>query len=90
MTDGMWDFSGSCAPGGTVFTGQRTFTLGCFQWRRNAKGKMVKGRVQYRVKGLVENPEPAFQAARKFCDKKNAQIAAMVKNLPGIIDALKG
>ena len=78
--EGMWDFAGSCAPGeegGTVLTSQETFTLGCFQWVRRGKdgqGKgLKKGKVQYRIKGHVSDPERAYRDARNYCARKNAE-----------------
>lgn len=78
--EGMWDFAGSCAPPedgsrGSVFPGQLTFTLGCFQWvRRSGSKKLKRGRVTYRVNGHVESPKVAYEAARAYCAKKNARL----------------
>jgi hypothetical protein len=77
--EGMWDFAGSCAPPehGARLTSQETFTLGCFQWVRIARGKKLKkGKVQYRVKGNASDPAPAYVAARAYCAKKNAMLEA--------------
>ena len=75
--EGMWDFDGACAPpedgGRATFSGQLTFTLGCFQWVKRSKGKALKrGRVTYRVNGHVESPKTAYEAARAYCARKNA------------------
>ena len=71
--EGMWDFSGSCAPGSATFSCE-TFSLGCFQWLKKADGKgWKKSAVRYRVKGMTADPEPTFEAARKYCEKKNKQ-----------------
>jgi hypothetical protein len=82
VREGEWDFDGSCAPkeGSTkgYFTGQMTFTLGCFQWVRRGKdgqgSGLKKGKVQYRVKGHVSETDEAYRKAREYCAKKNAQI----------------
>ena len=75
--EGEWDFDGSCAPkedsSGRSY-GQETFTLGCFQWVKMARGKRLKkGKVQYRVKGHVTEAAEAYRKAREYCAKKNAQ-----------------
>lgn len=76
---GMWDFDGSCAPaedgsGHKTWGGQETFTLGCFQWVKTARGnRLKKGKVSYRIKGRVESPKEAYEAARVYCAKKNAR-----------------
>ena len=81
--EGEWDFDGSCAPpengGGPIWDGMETFSLGCFQWVRrgnDGRGKgLKKGKVQYRVKGLVADPADAYGRARAYCARKNAQAA---------------
>lgn len=82
---GMWDFSGACAPtrnadGTFSFPSgiyYETFTLGCFQWEKKSSGKKLKkGRVRYRVNGTRHDPQAAWDAAKAYCDKKNAQVAA--------------
>jgi len=79
--EGMWDFAGSCAPAeGHAAAGwpmQETFSLGCFQWVRRGKngtGTGLKpGKVQYRIKGRVDNSAEAYERARAFCAKKNKE-----------------
>lgn len=77
--EGKWDFSGSCAPsenGSAVWAGQQTFSLGCFQWVKRKSGKGFRpGKVRYRIKGHVSEPQIAYAKAREFCDKKNASEA---------------
>lgn len=73
---GTWDFYGACAPNEDAreLSMQETFTLGCFQWVSMARGRGVKrGKVQYRVKGSTRSPREAYDEARAFCAKKNAQ-----------------
>ena len=75
--EGMWDFEGPCAPnedGSNPPWGQETFTLGCFQWVRMARGKKLKkGKISYRIKGHAADPAPVYAAARAYCAKKNAE-----------------
>lgn len=79
--EGMWDFDGSCAPGedgsGPQWAWMETFSLGCFQWVRRGKdgtgAGLKKGRVQYRVKGRVDAPKAAYEAARAYCARRNAR-----------------
>lgn len=78
-----WDFDGSCAPkedGSDIrFHGQEKFTLGVFQWVPRASGKGLKrGKVVHRIKGDCNNPRSAYEAARAFVAKKNAQNAGMM------------
>jgi hypothetical protein len=84
--EGEWDFEGSCAPredGSDIprFSGHISFTLGCFQWvRRGRDGQgsaLKKGTIQHRVKGRVEDPGPAYAAARAFCERKNDKIGTL-------------
>ena len=80
--EGEWDFDGSCAPSENVgrydeIRWNHTFSLGCFQWvkrGKNGEGKgLKKGRVMYRVKGYTDSPKEAYEKARAYCAKKNAQ-----------------
>ncbi len=76
--EGDWDFDGACAPPETgsrgKWSGQETFSLGCFQWKRCALGQgLKKGKTTYRIKGRCDNPAPAYESARAFCSKKNAE-----------------
>jgi hypothetical protein len=76
---GTWDFYGACAPyehGPIRRSGhQESFTLGVFQWVKRAGGKRTKrGKVVYRVKGRVDAPAEAYDAARAFCARKNAEV----------------
>jgi hypothetical protein len=76
--EGMWDFDGARAPredgsGGIRNWGQQMFSLRCFQWVRKARGKGLKpGKGAYRIKGRFDDPQPAYEAARAYCAKKNA------------------
>lgn len=78
---GMWDFDGSCAPAENDvnlgrWSGQETFTLGCFQWQAKSRGKdLKKGKVFYRINGRTSDPKPAYERARAYCAKKNAEAA---------------
>lgn len=87
--EGEWDFDGSCAPGEGktslgVYPGQETFSLGCFQWEKSRSGHgLKKGKVQYRIKGRIGAEfEKAFESARTFCQKKNAQAEAACAPFP--------
>lgn len=79
--EGEWDFDGSCAPnenGSSLRNTQyETFSLGCFQWVRRGKNGtgegLKKGPVKHRVKGFTDRPAEAYQKAREFCARKNAQ-----------------
>lgn len=73
--EGMWDFDGSCVPDPhRPYAGQQTFSLGCFQWVRKARGRGLKrGKVMWRAKGLCSEREKVFAAAQAYCDEKNAQ-----------------
>lgn len=78
-----WDFDGSCAPnedGSDIrIHGQATFTLGVFQWVPTKNRRYLKrGKVAHRIKGDCNNPRPAYEAARAFVAKKNAQGAGMM------------
>lgn len=70
-----WDFYGACAPNeddAVAHARQETFTLGCFQWEPKSRGPGVKkGKVRYRVKGKMDDPKKAFDAARDYCARKN-------------------
>lgn len=82
--EGEWDFYGSCAPSRDgsepVFAGQVTFTLGLFQWVRRGRagsGKGLKcGKVQYRVKGRVDNAAAAYFEAERLCSERNSGATA--------------
>ncbi|MAM24012.1 MAG: hypothetical protein CML55_01330 [Rhodobacteraceae bacterium] len=77
--EGMWDFDGGCAPriGSPDQTMLKTFTLGCFQWEKRARGSGLKrGKVQYRVRGLSGyQPDVirAHETAERFCEAKNGR-----------------
>ena len=75
---GKWDYDGACDPlDGGDYAGMVTFTLGCWQWvrrGRNADGKGLKpGKVSYRIKGYVSDPNKAHAEARAYCERKQAQ-----------------
>lgn len=69
----MWDYFGACDPlNNKTYPGQKTFTLGCFQWVKKSNGRgFKKGKVQHRIKGYVHTPEAAHHQAKLWCDKKN-------------------
>jgi len=80
---GTWDYFGACAPtpkegGGfdSFMHGQETFTLGCFVWEPKARSGTKRGKVVYRVKGFVSDPQAALDIAEAWCRKRNAQEAA--------------
>lgn len=64
---GKHDFSGNCAPGGRYgsWGGQRTFSVGIFEWVPKVGGKGLKrSAVKVRVKGSTSNPEKVYNCAR--------------------------
>jgi len=75
--EGEWDFAGACAPNEATgfISGQETFTLGCFQWVKMARGKKMKpGKVQHRIKGTRDDIAGAYARARAFCAEKNVAL----------------
>lgn len=76
---GTWDFAGMCAPGGSISRGgYGMFSLGCFQWIPTVDGKRVKrGKVVKRFRGRVDNPAPVYDAARAWCEARNADESAV-------------
>lgn len=78
--EGKWDYDGSCDPTkGHGWGSMETFTLGCWQWvRRGKDGKgdgFKAGKVAYRIKGRVNNPQEAHDKARAFCARKQEPTA---------------
>lgn len=77
MAAGQWDFDGSCAPkedgSDSREWNQEFFTLGIFQVEGKARGKQLKrGKVQLRVKGMVNKPGATYAVARDICKKLNS------------------
>ena len=66
MEEGKHDFDGSCAPfGREAFFGQKTFSVGIFQWLRKSSGKGLKrGPVKVRVSGYVSDADKVYARAR--------------------------
>lgn len=80
---GTHGFHGSCAPQGgrTYFGGQRTFSVGCFQWEPCSSGNgFKKGPVKVRVSGPVDRWEQVEARAREICAQLDAGTYAGPKN----------
>jgi hypothetical protein len=71
MEAGKHDFDGSCAPlGKEAFSGQKTFSVGIFQWLAKSRGKGLKrSAVKVRVGGLISDPEKVYARARMIVDE---------------------
>lgn len=71
--DGMWDYSGSCAPDVSRFH-SHTFSVGVFQWVSKSRGNgLKKTAVVKRFKGYSSNPNEVYTKAQEYCDKLNSR-----------------
>lgn len=68
--EGRHDWSGSCVPG-SQYPGE-TFSVGIFQWVKNASGGLKKTSVKIRVRGYTSSPDDVYRLADKFCDMLDA------------------
>ena len=69
----QWDFDGAYIPdAGPAWVGQVTFSIGIFQWvPRSSRKGLKRGKVQFRVKGLVSDPQAAILKADRICAERN-------------------
>ena len=71
--EGMFDWWGACMPKSLYAGGQRTFSVGIFQWIKTADGKRLKkSRVLRRIRGYVHDADRVYADADKICDDLNA------------------
>jgi len=71
----MYDFDGSCAPGGVWGGLHGTFSVGIFQWLPKSSNKGLKrSPVKYRVSGSTHKAETIYSRARVLCNEFNKGI----------------
>lgn len=80
--EGKHDYSGSCAPGGAVYSNQQTFSVGVFQWLPKANGKgLKKSAVKLRVRGYSSQPGKVYHYAETACDDMDMGIPYEMKSI---------
>lgn len=68
---GVYDWSGSCAPGPGKSVIYKTFSVGVFCWEPKKSGGLKKGKVIKRFWGYTDDPDFVYQQADSYCRMKN-------------------
>lgn len=64
--DGRYDFDSQCCPDKDIHI-FNTFSVRIFRWQKNKKGKLVKGKAIYRIRGSMSDPKKVFDRAKELC-----------------------
>jgi len=82
MEIGKHGYSGSCAPIGSEYFGNNTFSVGIFEWLPKVGGKgLKKSAVKVRVKGPFSRAEYVYRKAKQVCSELDEGTYSGPKNI---------